>query len=151
MRRPATTTIAVSVAVATFTSAIGASAATKPKTHTLKGTYDVTALPDPTVEATDETGTNCANINPEAVDEHAVNLPGKGLINVKLSATDPTGTALDWDLYLLDSKGNELGESTGGSSDEQIIAPAKGKVTIKACNLMGAPSATIAYVYTYKK
>ena len=151
MRRPAFTVIAAGVAVATLGSAIGASAATKPKTHTLKGSYDLTLLPDPTVEATDETGTNCANINPQAADLHAVNLPGKGLLNVKLESTDPTGTALDWDLYLLDSKGNELGESTGASSDEQIIAPAKGKVTIKACNLMGAPTATVSYVYTYKK
>ena len=151
MRRPAFTVIAAGVALATATSAISASAATKPKTHTLKGSYDVTALPDPTVEATDETGTNCANINPESVDLHSLNLPGKGLLNVALNATDPTGTALDWDLYLLDSKGNELGESTGGSSAEQIITPAKGKVTIKAFNLMGAPTATVTYSYTYKK
>jgi hypothetical protein len=151
MRRPAVTTIAVVIAGATLTSAISASAATKPKKHTLKGSYDVTLLPDPTVEATDETGTACANINPDSVDLHSLTLPAKGLLNVTLNSTDPTGTALDWDLYLLDAKGNEIGQSTGASSQEQIITPAKGQVTIKACNLMGAPSATIAYVYTYKK
>ncbi len=151
MRRPAFTVIAAGVAVATATSAISASAATKPKTHVMKGSYSVTLLPDPTVEATDEAGSNCANVNPQAVDLHALSLPGKGLLNVSLNGTDPTGTALDWDLYLLDAQGNELGESTGASSAEQIITPAKGKVTIKACNLMGAPTATISYAFTYKK
>ena len=149
MRRPAVTALTLVVAVATSATAVSASAA--PKKHVMKGHYDVTLLPDPTVEATDETGTACANINPAAVDLHPLTLPAKGLLDVTLEGTDPTGTALDWDLYLLDAHGNELGESTGASSQEAIITPAKGKVTIKACNLMGAPTATITYAFTYKK
>jgi hypothetical protein len=152
MRRPAFTTITAGVAAATLATAVSASAApaAKPKTHVMKGSYDLMLLPDPTVEATDQTGTNCANIDPQSVDLHPLNLPAKGLLHVVLDGTDPTG-ALDWDLYLLDAKGNELGESTGASSHEEIITPAKGKVTIKACNLMGAPTATVTYAYTYKK
>jgi len=151
MRRPAITAITVALAVASTAAATGASAA-KPKTHVMKGSYTVTALPDPTVEATDETGTSCANINPAAVDLHGLNLPAKGLLHVVLDGTDPTG-ALDWDLYLLDAKGNEIGASNGASSHEEILLPnlPKGKVTIKACNLAGAPTATVTYAFTYKK
>lgn len=149
MRRPAVTALTLVVAIATSAAAVSASAA--PKKHVMKGHYDVTLLPDPTVEATDETGTSCANLNPAAVDLHPLNLPGKGLLHVVLDGTDPSGTALDWDLYLLDAHGNELGESNGATSHEEIFAPAKGKVTIKACNLAGAPTATVTYTYTYKK
>jgi len=151
MRRPAVTAITVAVAVASTAAATGASAATRAKTHVMKGSYSVTALPDPTVEATDQTGSSCANINPEAVDLHALSLPAKGLLHVVLDGTDPTGQALDWDLYLLDAHGNEIGSSTGATSHEEIITPAKGKVTIKACNLAGAPTATVTYAFTYKK
>ena len=153
MRRPAFATITAGLAAATLATAVGASAApaVKPKTHVMKGSYDLTLLPDPTVEATDVTGTNCANINPQSADLHPLNLPAKGLLHVVLDSPDPSGAALDWDLYLLDAQGNELGESTDASSHEEIITPAKGRVTIKACNLMGAPTATVTYNYTYKK
>ncbi|HET7310721.1 MAG TPA: hypothetical protein VFJ17_05290 [Mycobacteriales bacterium] len=151
MRRPVTA-ITVALAVASTATAMSASAATKPKTHVMKGQYNVTALPDPTVEATDQTGTSCANINPAAVDLHDLNLPAKGLLHVVLDGTDPTG-ALDWDLYLLDAKGNEIGGSNGATSHEELFIPhlGKGKVTIKACNLAGAPTATVNYQFTYKK
>ena len=153
MRRPAVTAIAVAVAVANTAAATVASATTKkPSTHVMKGSYSVTALPDPTVEATDQTGSSCANINPAAVDLHALNLPATGVLHVVLDGTDPTG-ALDWDLYLLDAKGNELAGSNGASSHEEIDLPGvgRGKVTIKACNLAGAPTATVSYAFTYRK
>ncbi|HET6817124.1 MAG TPA: hypothetical protein VFH66_07865 [Mycobacteriales bacterium] len=151
MRRPATVITAVLAVVSTVT-AVDAAAATKAKTHVMKGHYDVTALPDPTVEATDQTGTSCANINPAAVDLHALKLPAKGLLHVVLDGTDPTG-ALDWDLYLLDARGNEIAGSNGPNSHEEILLPnvGKGTVTIKACNLAGAPTATVNYQFTYKK
>ena len=151
MRRPVTA-LTIAVAVVSTATAMSASAAPRAKTHVMKGQYDVTALPDPTVEATDQTGTSCANINPAAVDLHALNLPARGLLHVVLDGTDPTG-ALDWDLYLLDAKGNEIGGSNGATSHEELIIPnlGKGKVTIKACNLAGAPTATVTYAFTYKK
>ena len=151
MRRPVTV-ITAAVAVASTATAMSASAAPRPRTHVMKGHYSVTAHPDPTVEATDETGTSCANINPAAVDLHALKLPAKGVLHVVLDGTDPTG-ALDWDLYLLDAKGNEIGGSNSASSHEELFIPnlGKGKVTIKACNLAGAPSATVSYAFTYKK
>ena len=151
MRRPAVTALTVAIAVAAATSAVGASAAT-PKKHVMKGSYDLTLLPDPTVEATDQTGTSCANINPEAADVHPLSLPARGLLHVVLDGTDPSGQALDWDLYLLDAHGNEIGASTGSTSHEEIFLPGvKGKVAIKACNLAGAPTATVTYAFTYKK
>ena len=153
MRRPAVTAITLAIAVATAASSVGASASTKPRKHVLKGSYDLTLLPDPTVEATDETGTSCANINPEAADLHALRLPARGLLHVVLDGTDPSGQALDWDLYLLDAHGNEIGASNGSTSHEEIYLPGvgKGKVTIKACNLAGAPTATVTYAFTYTK
>jgi len=146
--------VAAGIAAVTIATAVSASAApaSRAKTHVMKGHYDVTLLPDPTVEATDETGTSCANINPESVDLHPLALPARGLLHVVLDGTDPTGTALDWDLYLLDAHGNEIGASNGATSHEEIITPAsRGKVTIKACNLAGAPTATVTYAFTYKK
>ena len=135
-------------AVATAGSAVAQPAA---KAKTLKGTYNVTLVPDPTMEATGQLGRHCANVDPASVNNHPLTLPGKGTLTVALSSTDPTGN-LDWDLYLLDAKGNVVGTSDSPSAQEQIVTRAgAGKVTIRACNLMGQPSATVKYAFKYKK
>lgn len=143
--------VAVSAtAVAAIATAGSAVAQPTAKAKTLKGSYNVTLAPDPTMEATGQLGKHCANVDPASVDNHPLTLPGKGMLTVALSSTDPSGN-LDWDLYLVDAKGNVVGMSDSPSAQEQIITRAgKGRVTIRACNLMGQPTATVKYAFKYK-
>jgi hypothetical protein len=142
--------VAVSAtAVAAVASAGSAVAQTASKTKTLKGGYSVTLVPDPTMEATGQLGKHCLNVDPAAVDNHPLALPGKGMLTVALSSPAPNNN-LDWDLYLLDAKGNVVGTSDSPGPQEQIITRAQGKVTIRACNLMGEPTASVKYTFKYK-
>jgi hypothetical protein len=135
-------------AVATAGSAVALPSA---KTKTLKGSYNLTLPPDPTMEVTAQVSKECFNIDPASVDNHALTLPGRGIITIALSSPDPTGK-MDWDLYLLDAKGTVIGTSNGATAQEQIVTrTGKGKTTIRACNLMGEPTATVSYVLKYKK
>jgi hypothetical protein len=144
--------VAVSAtAVAAVAAAGSAVAQPSGRTKTLKGGYSLTLPPDPTMEATGQVGKHCANVDPASADNHPLTLPGKGTLKVDLASTDPTGN-LDWDLYLLDAKGNVVGMSDSPSAQEEInLRAGKGKVTIRACNLMGQPTATVSYLFKYKK
>jgi hypothetical protein len=151
MRRELVLAVAATMAAATATATGALAAPGHGKSKVLKGSYDVTAPPDPTMEATGQVGMDCANIDPLSADNHPLTLPGKGTIKVDLTSEDPTNN-LDWDLYLLDAKGNTIGASNGANSQEEINARAgAGKVTIRACNLAGQPTASVTYVFTYKK
>jgi len=153
MRRVLSLAVACTTAAAVATA--GAAAAQPSGTHAkakvMKGSYDVTLAPDPTMEATGAAGMECKNIDPASADNHALALPAKGMLKVDLVSDDPTGRT-DWDLWLLDSHGNILTGSHGATATEEInIRAGKGKVTIRSCNLAGQPSATVSYVFTYKK
>ncbi|MDQ1685856.1 MAG: hypothetical protein QOC82_2593 [Frankiaceae bacterium] len=146
------TVVALAVTAASATGA-SAKAKPKPKIKTMKGSYSVTLLPDPTIEVQGQLGNVCGNTNPKAADSHLLTLPGSGTLHVVLDSPDPTGTGnTDWDLIVLDSAGNEIDHSDSASSHEETFDPGlhKGKVTIKVCNLAGAPSGTVNYTYTYK-
>ena len=150
MRRGLALAVTVTTAVAVVTAG-GAYAQSAAKSKVLKGGYQLTLPPDPTMEATGQLNMECFNIDPLSVDSHPLTLPAKGTIKVDLTSTDPTGKT-DWDLYLLDPKGNVLGASNGPTASEEINARAGGgKVTIRACNLLGQPQASVKYVFTYKK
>lgn len=153
-RRRHVAVLTVAALAVTAVSATGASAKAKPKpkVKTLKGTYSVTLLPDPTIEAQGQLGNVCGNVNPKAADSHVLNLPGNGTLQVVLDSPDPTTTnKTDWDLIVFDAAGGEIDHSDGATSHEETYDPGlhKGKVTIKVCNLAGAPDATVHYVYTY--
>jgi hypothetical protein len=147
--------------VATVVAGVGtstlASAATKHKV--VKGSYTVTALPDPTIDVTDQSqvGKHCMNIDPTSADNHAFAVPAAGTLDVVLDspspARGPQGLGSDWDLYLLDSSGHILTSSTTPSSHEETIQPFTKKqgITIRSCNLLGAPNATVTWTFTYKK
>jgi hypothetical protein len=113
------------------------------------GSYALTLLPDPTPNVFVEAGMgDCQNVNPQSVDKHQLNVPRGGRMNIVLDSPDPTGTGnTDWDLYVLDSAGDELGASHGGSSHEETDFKLKGKqtITVIACNLAGQPSGTVTY------
>ena len=148
MRRELVLAVAATTAVATAGAAVAQPSA---RTKVMKGGYQLTLAPDPTMEATGAAGMECMNIDPASADNHPLALPAKGTLKVDLTSEDPTGKT-DWDLWLLDAKGNTIGGSHGPTATEEIVTRAgKGKVTIRACNLMGQPSASVSYVFTYKR
>ena len=130
--------------------AAGLAAAPAHAAGAVKGGYDVTLLPDPTLEASEA----CEVVNPQSVDNHAFKVPGPGTLNVVLDSPDPTGTgSTDWDLYILDADGTVNSASDGGTSHEEAAAKFKkaAAVTIQVCNLAGAPNGTVSYTFTPKK
>lgn len=147
-----TTAVVAGIALA---SASGASAATHKKPAKMKkagGSYNVTAVPDPTMDGTAQAGMECFNIDPASVDNHPLALPGKGLIKIVLDSPDPTpGHHMDWDLHLLDASGTVIASSNGPTSHEEIDMPGVGgKVTIRSCNLAGEPNATVTWSLLYR-
>ena len=126
--------------------------AAKPKV--VKGSYDVTKPPNPTLEATAEVGDGCdSSPIPTGTDDHAFKVPAAGTLEVKLESKDPTGADVaDWDLYLLDAERNVINSSHGATAQEQTIDKFKKAepVIIQVCNLAGSPDATVSYVFTYK-
>lgn len=142
-----TTAVVAGIAVASATSALAAPAKTKVK----KGSYTVTAVPDPTMEATGLAGMECFNVDPASVNNHPLTLPGKGALKVVLNSPDPTNGKMDWDLHLLDAKNQIIASSNGPTAHEEIdVTGIKGKVTIRACNLLGEPTATVTWAFTYR-
>lgn len=141
-------------------SATGAAAKTvkkpAPKYKTVKGSYSVTLLPDPTIDAEAQPqvgGGTCHALDPKSVDTHALSLPGKGTLHVVLDSTDPTGKGkTDWDLVILDAAGHEVDESSGETSHEETTDPnmKKGKASIEVCNLIGEPTGNISWSFTYR-
>jgi hypothetical protein len=120
----------------------------------IKGSYTVNLLPDPTLEASGQLGDGCAALLPTAVDNHAFTVPSAGTLSVVLDAPDPANSGqTDWDLWLLDGDGTINTGSHGASAHEEAVVKYKAaqKMTISVCNLAGAPSGTISYVFTPKK
>lgn len=153
MRRQAVITATAVVAGASMIAATSAGAAThKPKAlKAVGGSYTVTAPPDPTMEATGEAGMECFNVDPASADNHPLALPGTGLLKIVLDSPDPAKNKLDWDLHLLNAKGDIIASSNGGTAHEEIDMPnIKGHVTIRACNLLGEPTATVTWSFRYR-
>lgn len=156
-RRQVLSTLTVVAVVAGIGSSTLASAATKHKVT--KGSYSITAPPDPTIEARFAAGqsSGCENVVPNAVDKHAFTVPAAGTLDVVLDspspARGPNQTGTDWDLHILAANGTELDSSTSATSHEETITPFKGKakITIESCNLNGEPNATVNWTFTYKK
>jgi hypothetical protein len=132
--------------------AIGAFMPAQAAPKKFAGSYAVTLLPDPTPNAfhTALSMGNCFNVNPRAVDHHALKVPGKGKLTLVLDSADPTGKGLtDWDMYVTDKAGESLGEGTGGTSHEEVVIKFKKAetVTVTVCNLAGQPDGTVTYSF----
>ena len=121
----------------------------------IKGSYDVTKPPNPTLEATGQASDGCdSSPIPSGTDDHAFKVPAAGTLQVVLDSPDPTGTGnTDWDLYVLDADREVIDSSHGGSSHEETVSKFKkgAPVTIQVCNLAGSPEAKVSYTFTYKK
>jgi hypothetical protein len=145
------TTAAVACCGVVAASAAGAAPAAKSKLKVKSGSYTVTAPPDPTMEGTGQAGMECFNIDPASADNHPLTLPGKGLLKIVLDSPNPAANKMDWDLHLLDAKGNIIASSNGPTAHEEIDMPnLKGKVTIRSCNLLGEPTATVKWTFSYR-
>lgn len=141
----ATTLVVAALAVAPAHAAGG---------KTIKGSYTVNLLPDPTAEATGLVADGCSSKNPASVDNHAFVVPGPGALTVTLDAPDPAGSpATDWDLWLLDADASINTGSHGATSHEEAVAKYKSgqKITIQVCNLAGAPNGTVTYTFVPAK
>ena len=146
--------------MATLVAGIGAStlasAATKHKV--IKGSYNVTAPPDPTIEASFAAGkdTGCTGVVPTAENKHPLSIPAAGQLHVVLDSPSPArapdGVGTDWDLHILSGNGTEIDSSTTPKSHEETFDSFKGKtnITIDVCNLNGEPNATVTWTFTYK-
>jgi hypothetical protein len=121
----------------------------------INGSYEVDLPPNPTLEATGQTGDGCdTSPIPSGTDDHAFKVPAAGTLDVRLDSPDPTGTGnADWDLYILDADRNVINGSHGATSQEQTIDKFKKAepVLIQVCNLIGGTKATVKYTFTYKK
>ena len=148
-RRQVLSALTLAAVVAGVGTSTLASAASKHKV--VKGSYPVTALPDPTVEGTDQAGMQCMNVDPESADLHALTVPAAGALHVVLDSPSVQGKT-DWDLYILDASGKVLDSSTGPTSHEETFDAFTKKqgITIKSCNLLGEPNATVTWTFTSK-
>src|SRR5436305_9710181 len=106
-RRRHVAALTVVTLVVAGASATGAAAkAKKPAPlKTMKGSYTVTLVPDPTIDVQGQLHKDCANVDPKSIDVHALSLPGTGTLHVVLDSPDPTpgGGNTDWDLVILDA------------------------------------------------
>ncbi len=130
-----------------------------PKLKSIKGSYAVQLVPDPTIDAElqvpGSTPHTCQGVDAggKSVDIHPLSLPGSGTLHVVLDSPDPTGKGkTDWDLAILNSAGSEIDASNGETSHEETYTSGlkKGKVSIEVCNLIGEPNANVSWSYTYR-
>lgn len=125
-----------------------ASAAPKPKPF--KGSKSVTDnTADPTGSGT--TGEDCSSLLPVAGTPLAdapttIKIPGAGKLKVNLANTG------DWALEIRDPKGTVIGASDGDTPEDLEMATVKtkksGTYQMFACNLGGAPTATLSWAWT---
>ena len=140
-----------SVAFVAIVAAAGIAAPALAAPKTVSGKYPATTTAaDPTPFATD--AGNCMPALAQAKHEQKINLPAPGTLVVDLS-----GFQGDWDLAVLNSKGQKLGDSAQDVASEPIDKPEKVKLKIKskgtyiirACNFAGGPTANVNWVHTY--
>ena len=152
-RRPL---VGVALVTAAALSIVPAHAATKPKPKPIKGSYNVTLYPDVTPDVTGQVGDPpvCGAL-PQSMDKHAFKVPAAGKLVVKLVSPDPTPAAspvhADWDLWILDSKGEVIDGSHSEFATEETSDKFKKAtpVTFLVCNVSGQTTGTVSYTFTY--
>lgn len=141
--------IVTALAVVTVGAIAVAPASAGPKAF--KGSTKVTDVTaDPSGSGTD--GPDCSSLLPtsgtplEDKVSKALKIAGPGKLKVSLANTG------DWALEIRDPKGFIIGASDGGSPEAQEMATVKtkkaGTYKIWACNLGGAPEATLSWAWT---
>ena len=114
---------------------------------TKKGTFTAEGIPFP------EQTEGCNNAPVPSQTLVPFKAPSNGILEVTMIEFDG-----DWDLFVNDSEGSELGSSiasqlTGDPVEEQVVVGVgKGdEVLMGPCNSLGGPSATVNWVFTYSK
>lgn len=120
------------------------------KKKTVTEDWSVMAVPGPFDPGT-AFPEGCLGMSVEGVHRvsHAFTTPGTGVLDASM-----TNFVGDWDLYVADADGNELGRSAGFvdvTTERVIVSAKKGQeLSIVACNLYGGPTADLSLTYTYK-
>lgn len=110
-----------------------------------KGSFTAEAFPYP------HPGDGCNN-SPGQVTE-AFKAPSNGILTVTMVEFDG-----DWDLFVNDSSGSELGSATasqltGDAPEEEVLLPLRkgSEVLMGPCNWVGGASATVNWVFKATK
>jgi len=133
------------VAAAGITPALASPAKHKPKP--LKGTWSYTdATPDPTVDASSNTGNHCHGQLPSApsdVNAHPLKAVAPGTLTVLGNVVG------DWAMEVRDAKGNVVaGDDANPPAQEGVVVRIKkGTYQVVLCNLSGSPTATAKYAF----
>ncbi len=137
--------IALALAGAMVASLGASPAIAKKKKKTVTEEWTAQALPNPgNTGSASECGVEMVHFT-----THDFSTPGAGQLDVRMN-----NFQADWDLYVTDGEGNELGSSTGfvEATEERVVIPLpKGQdIVILACNYAGGPTASLQLTYTYK-
>lgn len=136
--------------IAAGTVAVAPASAAPKKPKPFKGSKTVTDnTADPTGSGTD--GQDCSSLlptdnTPLEDTPTTIKVPGSGKLKLTLVNTG------DWALEVRDPKGIIIGASDGGTPEAQEAATVKtkkaGSYKVFACNLGGAPTATLNWSWT---
>lgn len=151
--------VALSLVVAGGALAPALAAPAKPKPITESYSMEHIPVPLPLVGEEDVDGTNsCTDPAFEGISTTTKTIKTKGAGTLQVDVTEFDG---DWDITVLDDKGNVLGVGAGTSTPtalaasgvaEKLVVKTKKAMTlnIAVCNFLGSPTAEGKYTFTYK-
>jgi hypothetical protein len=149
--------IAVLVALGVIAALVAAPALAGKKKH-IMDSFDATLLPFPKLAAAgDPAGVTQPGCLAGQKDVNYMTVEFTAPYSGKLSATT-VGFTGDWDLYITDADGKPLMKSEndqiqgGAAAEEEVEWTLKAKETvgISVCNWLGAPQATVDYMFMGK-
>ena len=150
--------VALSLVVAGGALAPALAAPAKPKPITESYSMEHAPIPLPLVGEEGVDGANsCTNPAFEGISTTTKTIKTTGAGTLQVDVTNFDG---DWDITVLDDKGNVLGVGAGPSTPTALATPADEKLVVKTkkamtlniavCNFLGGPTADAKYTFTYK-
>ena len=150
--------VALSLVVAGGALAPALAAPAKPKPITESYSMEHAPIPLPLAGIEGVDGTNsCTDPAFEGISTTTKTIKTTGAGTLQVDVTNFDG---DWDITVLDDKGNVLGVGAGTATPTALATPADEKLVIKTkkamtlniaiCNFLGSPTADGKYTFTYK-
>lgn len=150
--------VALSLVVAAGALAPALAAPPKPKPISEEYSLEHAPIPLPLVGIDGVDGTNsCTDPAWEGISTTTKTIKTTGAGSLVVDVTDFDG---DWDITVMDDKGNVLGVGSGTATPTALATPGDEKAVIKTkkamtlniavCNFFGGPTANAKYVFTYK-
>lgn len=150
--------VALSLVVAAGALAPALAAPPKPKPISEEYSLEHAPIPLPLVGIDGVDGTNsCTDPAFEGISTTTKTIKTTGPGSLAVDVTDFDG---DWDITVMDDKGNVLGVGSGTATPTALAAPGDEKAVIKTkkamtlniavCNFFGGLTANAKYVFTYK-